>query len=56
MAGHDSKALVYDFSPKVLKRFRYNVFVVWTHNTAKLPSFIDYPNNISDTGKTKYTM
>ena len=39
MAGHDSKALMYDFPPKVLKRLRDYGFVVWTHGTAKLPSF-----------------
>ena len=35
MAGHDSKDLMYDFPPKVWKRFRDDVFVVWTHGTAK---------------------
>ena len=56
MAGHDSKALMYDFSSKVSKRFRDNVFVVSTHDTAKLPSFLDYLNNIDDTGKVKFAM
>ena len=56
MAGHDSKVLMYDFPPKVLKRFRDDVFVVWTHDTAKLPSFLDYLNNIDETGKIKFTM
>ena len=56
MAGHDSKVLMYDFPLKVWKRFRDNVFVVWTHNTAKLPSFLEYLNNIDDTGKIKFTM
>ena len=56
MAGHDSKALMYDFPPKVWKRFRDDVFVVWTHDTAKLPSFLDYLNNIDETGKIKFTM
>ena len=40
MAGHDSKALMYDFPPKVWKRFRDDGLVVWTQNTAKLPSFL----------------
>ena len=56
MAGHDSKDLMYDFPPKVWKRFRDDVFVVWTHDTAKLPSFLDYLNNIDETGKIKFTM
>ena len=56
MAGHDSKALMYDFPPKVWKRFRDDVFVVWTHDTAKLPSFLDYLNNIDGTGEIKFTM
>ena len=56
MAGHDSKALMHDFPPKVWKRFRDDVFVVWTHDTAKLLSFLDYLNNIDETGKIKFTM
>ena len=56
MAGHDSRALMYDFPPKVWKRFRDDVFVVWTHDTAKLLSFLDYLNNIDETGKIKFTM
>ena len=56
MAGHDSKVLMYDFPPKVWKRLRDDVFVVWTHDTAKLPSFLDDLNNIDNTGKIKFTM
>ena len=56
MAGHNSKALMCDFPPKVWKRFRDDVFFVWTHDTAKLPSFIDYLNNMDETEKTKFTM
>ena len=56
MARHDSKALMYDFPPKVLKRLRDYGFVVWTHGTAKLPSFLDYLINIDKTGKIKFTM
>ena len=55
-AGHGSKALMYDFLPKVWKRFRDDVFVVWTHDTTKLPSFLDYLNNIDATRKIKFTM
>ena len=56
MTGHDSKALMYDLPPKVWKRFRDDVFVVWTHDTAKLASFLDYLNNIDETGKIKFIM
>ena len=31
------------------KRFKDNIFVVWTHDTAMLPSFLGYLNNINDT-------
>ena len=55
MAGHDSKALIYDFPPIVKKRFTDGVFVVWTHHTGKLPSFLDYLNHIDETGKIKFT-
>ena len=56
MGGHDSKALMYDFSPKVWKRFTDDIFVVWTHDTAQLPSFLNYLNSINDTRKTEFTM
>ena len=56
VARHDSKALMYDFPPKVWKRFTDDVFVVWTHDTPKLPSFFDYLDNIDGTGKIKFTM
>ena len=56
MAGGVSKPLMYDFPPKVWKRFRDDVFVIWTHHTAKLSSFLDYLNNIDETGKIKFTM
>ena len=42
MTGHVNKALRYDSPPKVWKRFRDDVFIVWTHNTFKLPTFVDY--------------
>ena len=38
------------------KIFKDDVFVVWTHGTAKLPFFSDYLNNIDDTRKIKFTM
>ena len=54
-AEHDNKALTFDFLPKVWKRFRNNVFVVWTHD-AKLLPFLDYLNNTDDNGKIKFAM
>ena len=56
MAGHDSKTLMYDFPPKMWKRFRDYVFFVWAYDTAKLRSFLYYLNNIDDTRKVKFTM
>ena len=47
---------MYDFPPRVWKRSRDDVFVVWTLDTAKLPSFLDYLNNAEDTRKIKFTM
>ena len=47
---------MYVFPPKLWKRIRDDVLVVWTHDTVKLPSFLDYLNNIDDTGKIKFTM
>ena len=54
MAGHGSK-MVYDFPPKVWKRYRNTAHVVWTHDTANLPSFLDYLNNIDNNEKLKLT-
>ena len=56
MARYDSKALMYDFPPKVWKRFRDDVFVVWTHDIAKLPSFLNYLSNIDHTENIKFSM
>ena len=41
MTEHDSKDLMYDFPPKVWKRFRNDEFVVRTGDTVKLPSFLN---------------
>ena len=47
---------MYVFPHKVWKRIRDDVLVVWIHGTVKLASFLDYLNNIDDTGKIKFTM
>ena len=39
-----------------MEKIRDDVFVVWTHDTANLPSFLDYLINIDDTGKIKFIM
>ena len=45
--GHENKVSGYDLPPKVWKRFRDDVFVVWTQDIIKLPIFLDYLNNIN---------
>ena len=54
MRAHSSETLVYDFHPNVWNRFRNNVFLIWLHDTAKSPSFLNYLTN--DTGKTEFIM
>ena len=56
MAGHDSKALQFDFPPNVWKKFKDDVFVAWTQDTTKLLSFLDYLDNIDDIRKVKFTI
>ena len=51
MTRQDNKALMPDFPPKVWTRFRNDVFVVWTHDTAKSTAFLHYLNSINETGK-----
>ena len=38
------------------RRFRDNVFVVWTHGSVVVNLFLDYLNSLDDTGKIKFTM
>ena len=52
----DNSALDYNCSPIMWKRFRDNVFVVWTHGYAAVNLFLDYLNSLDDTGKIKFTM
>ena len=35
---------------------KLNVFVVWTQDTTKLLSFLDYLDNIDDIRKVKFTI
>ena len=48
--------MAYNCSPTTWKRFRDDVFVFWTHGSAALSLFLDYLNNLDDTGKIKLTM
>ena len=43
-------------SPTTWKRFCDDVFVVWTHGSATLDLFLDYLNNLHNTGKIKFKM
>ena len=39
LASCDSKALTFDLSPTMWKRFRDDMFVVWTHGPASVSLF-----------------
>ena len=56
LASYDNKALAFDLSPTTWKRFRDDMFAVWTHDSASVSLFIEYPNNIDKTGKIQFTM
>ena len=56
MVYQDSKTLSYFHSPTVWKRFCNGIFVIREYGPASLPSFLDYHNNIDETGKIKFTM
>ena len=36
--------------------FRDDMFAVWTHGSASVSLFLEYPNNIDKTGKIQFTM
>ena len=52
----DNRALAYNCSPTTWKRFRDDIFVVWRHGSEALNLFLDYLDNLDDTGKIKFTM
>ena len=56
LATFDNRDIVYNCSPTTWKRFRDDVFVVWTHGCAALNLFLDYLNNLDNAGKIKFTM
>ena len=39
-----------------MKRFRDDLFVVWRHGSVALNLFLDYLNNLDDTGKIEFLM
>ena len=41
---------------RYIYRFRDDIFVVWTHGSVALNLFLNYLNNLDDTGKIKFTM
>ena len=41
LASYDSKALAFDLNPTTWKRFRDDVFVVWTHGPASVSLFLN---------------
>ena len=56
MAHFDNRVENYTLKPTVWKRFRNDVFSVWTHNINTLSALLDYLNNIDSTGKIKFTL
>ena len=45
---------MYNCSRTTWKRFRDDVFVVWAHGSAAFNLFLDYLNNLDDTGKIEF--
>ena len=56
LATFDKRVLTYNCSPTMWKRFRDDVFVVWAHGCGTFNLFLNYFNNLDDTGKIKFTM
>ena len=52
LKSYDSKALGFVFSPTTWKRFRHDVFVVWSYGPASISLFLEYLNNIDKTEKS----
>ena len=56
LAKYDFLANQFHLKPKILKRFRDDIFTLWKHGVDTLPSFLDYLNGMDTTGKIKFTM
>ena len=53
LGSYDSKVQAFDLSPKTWKRFRDPVFAVSTLGPVSVSLFLEYLNNIDNTGKTQ---
>ena len=56
MANFHKEALEYHASPTTWKRFRDDVFVLWSHGRESLVLFLYYINTLQLTEKIKFTM
>ena len=56
LASYDSNNLAFDLSPTTWKRFRHDVFVVWTHGPASVSLVLEYLTKIDKMGKIQFTM
>ena len=56
MAKYDSLANDFHLKPKIWKRFRDDIFTLWEHDLASLPTFLEHLNKMDKTGKIKFTM
>ena len=56
MAKYDSLANDFHLKPKIWKRFRDDIFTLWEHGLASLPTFLEHLNTMDKTGKIKFAM
>ena len=56
MADFEMEALEYHLSPTTWKRFRDDIFVLWTHGRESQVLFLDYINTLDSTEKIKFTI
>ena len=56
MAKYDKEAMDYYSPPEIWKRFRDDVFMVWTQSEDELTTFETYMNSIDSTGKIKFEL
>ena len=56
MAKYDSLASKFNLRPRIWKRFRDDIFVLWEHGIACLPLFLEYLNSIDKTDKINFAM
>ena len=54
MAKYDSLANDFHPKPKIWKRFRDDIFTLWEHGLASLPTFLEHLNTMDKTGKIKF--